>query len=309
MYSMIRTLRQEFILLQQYQDPGMVSLVKQSIVVSLCRRLQIESGIIFTRTRRSAHHLYLILRLLNFSVCEYHGDLQSNQRCEIVQQFRDNKYRLMVCTDIASRGLDIQTIELIINMDMPYKVQSYIHRVGRTARRGRTGVCISLVTPDDVGVVKSIYKLASSNKLTIHRREIDAAILEKYTQVVTSLQDSLRTIERCEGEAKELKLAEMEANKATNLLLHMDEIHSKPRRMWHTTRSSQLDARKREKQLLESSRNAILDPTSINATSDICEISHGTTIHATVSDGGSDDNQIAATSTTPQDTLAYLHQM
>ena len=93
-----------------------------------------------------------------------HGDLRQNRRNRIIDDFRKSKYRILIATDIASRGLDIPHIEHVINFDMPQVPEDYIHRIGRTARAGSIGEAVSFISPRDAKMWKIIEKLLDKTK-------------------------------------------------------------------------------------------------------------------------------------------------
>ncbi|MGK7931260.1 MAG: DEAD/DEAH box helicase [Microcystaceae cyanobacterium] len=108
-----------------------------------------ETGIIFVRTKQTASELTTKLQEAGHSVDEYHGNLSQVQRERLVQRFRGGKIKLVVATDIAARGLDVENLSHVINFDLPDNAETYIHRIGRTGRAGKTGTAIALVEPID----------------------------------------------------------------------------------------------------------------------------------------------------------------
>lgn len=117
-----------------------------------------ESAIIFVRTKQTAAELTNKLQESGQTVDEYHGDLSQIQRERLVQRFRDGKIRLVVATDIAARGLDVENLSHVINFDLPDNAETYIHRIGRTGRAGKTGTAIALVEPIDRRSLKQIER-------------------------------------------------------------------------------------------------------------------------------------------------------
>lgn len=107
------------------------------------------SIIIFVKTKMGAERMAKTLRLDEHSADAIHGDLSHNRRQRVIKDFRDSKYRIMVATDIAARGLDISHVQHVINYDLPQCPEDYIHRVGRTARAGAEGSALCFVTPSD----------------------------------------------------------------------------------------------------------------------------------------------------------------
>jgi len=104
--------------------------------------------LIFTRTKHGAKKLTRDIHDMGHSTTELHSNRSLNQRRESLDGFKSGKYRVLIATDIASRGIDVQGIELIINYDLPANAEDYVHRIGRTARAGSGGHAISFVSPD-----------------------------------------------------------------------------------------------------------------------------------------------------------------
>ncbi len=117
------------------------------------------SVIIFVKTKFGADKLADKLDKNGFSAEAIHGDLKQRQRDRVIAGFRASKYRILVATDIAARGLDIPHIEHVINFDLPQCPEDYIHRIGRTARAGATGSALCLISPEDRGKWAAIKRL------------------------------------------------------------------------------------------------------------------------------------------------------
>ena len=150
-----------------------------------------ESALIFVRTKRTASEITQELQSAGYSVDEYHGDLSQSQRERLVQRFRKSQVRLVVATDIAARGLDVENLSHVINFDLPDNVETYIHRIGRTGRAGKTGVAISLSQQRDRNTIRQIERHLHQrlNLLSIpSRAQIEAQRLEKLRE---DLYDSL----------------------------------------------------------------------------------------------------------------------
>jgi superfamily II DNA/RNA helicase len=121
------------------------------------------SIIIFVKTKHGSKRMSLKLVKQGFGANAIHGDLKQSQRELILNKFRNKKYRILVATDIAARGLDISHIEHVINYDLPQKPEDYIHRIGRTARAGLNGAALSFITPNDRRLWNSIDRLINPN--------------------------------------------------------------------------------------------------------------------------------------------------
>ena len=118
----------------------------------------LESALIFVRTKQTAAELTSKLQEGGQSADEYHGNLSQIQRERLVHRFREGKIGLVVATDIAARGLDVQNLSHVINFDLPDNAETYIHRIGRTGRAGKTGKAISLIQPMDRRLLRQIER-------------------------------------------------------------------------------------------------------------------------------------------------------
>ncbi len=117
-----------------------------------------DSALIFVRTKRTASELTSKLQEAGHSVDEYHGNLSQMQRERLVKRFREGKIKMVVATDIAARGLDVQDLSHVINYDLPDNTETYIHRIGRTGRAGKTGTAITIVHSGDRRTLKQIER-------------------------------------------------------------------------------------------------------------------------------------------------------
>ena len=122
--------------------------------------------LVFSRTKHGAKSLAKRIKSMGHSSAEIHSNRSLSQRRHALNGFRSGNYRVLVATDIAARGIDVDDIELVVNYDLPDAAEDYVHRVGRTGRAGRTGKAISLATIDQSGDVKQIERLIKHSLLT-----------------------------------------------------------------------------------------------------------------------------------------------
>jgi len=115
--------------------------------------------LLFSRTKRGAAKITRALRDKGWRAAEIHSDKSLPQRREALEGFKSGKYRILVATDIAARGIDVVGIELVINYDLPEDAENYVHSIGRTGRAGHEGHAIAIATPDQAFEVRSIEKL------------------------------------------------------------------------------------------------------------------------------------------------------
>jgi len=136
--------------------------VRKDQKLSLLRKLLQEykgSVLIFIRMKHNARKVCDNLRNVGISATEIHSNRSLNQRREALDGFKQGKYRVLVATDIASRGIDVKGIELVVNFDLPENPEDYVHRIGRTGRAGLSGKAISFAMPDQGSKVREIEKL------------------------------------------------------------------------------------------------------------------------------------------------------
>jgi len=117
------------------------------------------SVLVFTRTKFGARKICDTVKSFGHAVAEIHSNRSLNQRRDALEGFKTGKYRILIATDIASRGIDVTGIELVINFDIPEDPGDYVHRIGRTGRAGRAGHAISFAMPDQGSQVRDIEKL------------------------------------------------------------------------------------------------------------------------------------------------------
>lgn len=120
---------------------------------------QLISVIIFSSTKQNVKNMEKELKRLGLSIAAIHSDLEQNEREEVLRQFRNRNIKILVATDVLSRGIDIENISLVVNYDVPGDGEDYVHRVGRTARAESTGEAITFVSPDDMRRFAGIERL------------------------------------------------------------------------------------------------------------------------------------------------------
>jgi ATP-dependent RNA helicase RhlE len=131
---------------------------KSTLLMQLLRQNDIASAVVFLRTKSRTDRLEQTLRKAGLKAAAIHGDLSQRQREHALEGFRGGKYRVLVATDVAARGLDIDGISHVINYDIPPTADDYIHRIGRTARASAEGDAITFVSPSEAVALEVIER-------------------------------------------------------------------------------------------------------------------------------------------------------
>merc|ERR1712066_66451 len=135
---------------------------KFDTLCDLYESLTITQAVIFCNTRKKVEWLADKMLQINFTVSYMHGDMKQPERDSIMNEFRAGNNRVLITTDVWSRGLDVQQVSLVINYDLPNNRENYIHRIGRSGRFGRKGVAINFVRSDDVRILRDIEQFYST---------------------------------------------------------------------------------------------------------------------------------------------------
>ena len=175
-YSTVSTLHQHYLFLP--------AKYKETFLVYLLNDLSATSTIIFTATCHATQRLAFMLRNLGFAAIPLHGQLSQPKRLGALSQFKNGARSILLATDVASRGLDIPSVDVVINYDIPTHSKDYIHRVGRTARAGRTGKSITMVTQYDIEPYQRIeallgkkldeFSINKQDAMSLHERVSEA---------------------------------------------------------------------------------------------------------------------------------------
>lgn len=129
---------------------------KQATLAGMLEQLRPYLAVVFCRTKIRAKKLNAALQAIGFEADELHGDLTQAKREEVMQRFREARLRVLVATDVAARGLDVEGVTHVFNYDIPHDAESYIHRIGRTGRAGQSGAAFTFVAPRDLGFLTDI---------------------------------------------------------------------------------------------------------------------------------------------------------
>lgn len=209
----------------------------------LCTEIYTERVIIFFRQKKDAHRIRVLFALIGLSAAELHGNMTQEQRIKAIEDFRTGKASYLLATDLASRGLDIKGIETVINFEAPQSHEIYLHRVGRTARAGRSGKSCTLAAEPDRKVVKAAVKTGKAQGAIIKQRTIEAADVDPWHTRIEGLQEEIDAVLREEKEERALQAVDRDITRADNIVKFEDEIKSRPKKTWFESEKDKQAAR------------------------------------------------------------------
>jgi ATP-dependent RNA helicase DeaD len=157
---------------------------------TLCRLLDTQSpdlAIVFGRTKMRVTEITEALSKRGYSVGGLHGDLDQSKRDRVMKQFKDGSIQMLIATDVAARGIDVSGITHIYNFDIPQDPEIYVHRIGRTARAGKSGISITFVTPREVRLLKIIERMVGKRMQRMETPTVEDAVKGQQRIVVDSI--------------------------------------------------------------------------------------------------------------------------
>lgn len=176
-------IKQVFITLNDTND-----WLKREALRTLLKREKVQNAFIFCNRKRDVAHLHKSLLRHGFNAGSLHGDMEQSERTTTLEKFKRNEISLLVCSDVAARGLDVESLSHVFNFDVPFNAEDYVHRIGRTGRAGRHGTAFTLTTPEDEKQMAVIE--------TLTKQKIEREILSDLPSPQPSLNSRVRQEDR-----------------------------------------------------------------------------------------------------------------
>ncbi len=165
---------------------------KSALLSQMVRNRDWQQALIFVRTKKGADQLAKKLRGDGITTAVIHGDKSQSARIEALKNFKANRVRLLIATDLAARGLDISELPHVVNFDLPKVSEDYIHRIGRTGRAGSEGEAISLVSADEVKILSAVEDLIRQTLI----RKIEIGFVPSHSVPITQLNNHPKKIKK-----------------------------------------------------------------------------------------------------------------
>ncbi|MFH0767302.1 MAG: DEAD/DEAH box helicase, partial [Bacillota bacterium] len=202
---------------------------KVSLLVHLLKQNTIDSALVFTRTKQWANKVTKALVAVGINAEAIHGNKSQSAREKALMNFKTKQITVLVATDIAARGIDIDELSHVINYDLPEVPETYIHRIGRTGRAGFSGIAISFCSPEELGLLKDIEKHIH---LDLHvKRDVKVADVE-IKQTTHAPNAQFKSNSKNKNAYRSQSFNNNQASSTTAEPKHQDPYHAKKKKYW-----------------------------------------------------------------------------
>ncbi|KAK5142201.1 nucleolar DEAD-box protein required for synthesis of 60S ribosomal subunit, partial [Oleoguttula sp. CCFEE 6159] len=234
----VQGLVQEFVRLRPDREEK-----RLGYLMYLCQNVYTDRVIVFFRQKKEAHRVRIVFGLCGLKAAELHGGMSQEQRIASVEAFRSNRVSYLLATDLASRGLDIKGVETVLNYEAPQSHEIYLHRVGRTARAGRSGRSCTIAAEPDRKVVKAAVRAARAQGAVVKQRTVEVKDADAWAEKVAKLEDDIEAVLQEEKEERQLASMDMQVRRADNIIVHEAEIKARPKRTWFESEADKRTAK------------------------------------------------------------------
>ena len=219
---------------------------RMAYLLNIIKQKKLKRTIIFFNTKQDCHKCILYFNQFNITSCaELHGNKSQTERIKSLEDFQKGNVDFLLSTDIAGRGIDIEKVKCVINFQMPLLGERYIHRVGRTARKGYLGEAITICDDKERLLIKKIFR---KEKVDINLKpiKINNEDVKDFYKKIMKIKENIDDELINEKAEKQFELAEKDIEKTMNIKLHQNEIQNRPKKIWY---ESTKDKRKKAKKL------------------------------------------------------------
>ena len=232
---------------------------RMAYLLIILRQKKLKRTIIFFNTKQDCHKCILFFNKFGITSCvELHGNKTQTERIKSLEDFQKGNVDFLLSTDIAGRGIDIEKVKCVINFQMPLLGERYIHRVGRTARKGYIGEAITICDDKERLLIKKIFK---KEKVDINLKPIkinnsDVKDLYKKIMKIKKEIDEKLINEKTE---RQFEMAEKDIEKTMNIKLHQNEIQSRPKKIWYESTKDKKNKAKKLRKEFEKKKKSLYD--------------------------------------------------
>lgn len=217
---------------------------RMAYLINILKLSNKSRTIIFFNTKKDCHKAYIILNKAGLSCSELHSNIHQSERLKSLDNFQKGKVKFLLATDIAGRGIDINKVRCVINFQMPLLADRYIHRIGRTARKGYIGEAITICDEKDRSALK---KITRKEKFICQNIKIDNPHIKKVYKDILADKDFVDAKMKEDEADKELELAEKDVEKTINMKMYNDQIKNKPKKKWFENKKTKKDKERQMK--------------------------------------------------------------
>ena len=219
---------------------------RMAYLISIIKQKKLNRTIIFFNTKQDCHKCLLFFKKFGLESCaELHGNISQTERIKSLDDFQKGNVKFLLATDIAGRGIDIEKVKTVINFQMPLIGERYIHRVGRTARKGYVGEAITICDDKERLVLKKVFK-KEKIEINVKPIKINNDEIKDIFKKIMNFKDDIEEKLVDEKAEKQFEMAEKDIEKTMNIKLHQNEIKNRPKKIWYETTK---EKRKKAKQL------------------------------------------------------------
>ena len=219
---------------------------RMAYLISIIKQKKLNRTIIFFNTKQDCHRCLLFFKKFGLESCsELHGNISQTERIKSLDDFQKGNVKFLLATDIAGRGIDIEKVKTVINFQMPLIGERYIHRVGRTARKGYVGEAITICDDKERLVLKKVFK-KEKIEINVKPIKINNDEIKDIFKKIMNFKDDIEEKLVDEKAEKQFEMAEKDIEKTMNIKLHQNEIKNRPKKIWYETTK---EKRKKAKQL------------------------------------------------------------